>query len=57
MRIPSCEVLEVSWRAQTWTCPILAQWPQVSGWSLPHSGSTPQANTSLSAGSASFPSQ
>lgn len=47
MRIYSCEVLEVGQRAQTLTCLILAQWPQLSGWSLPHSDSAPQSSTSL----------
>lgn len=40
LRIPSCEVLGAGQRTQTLTCPALAQWPKISGWSLPHSGST-----------------
>lgn len=40
LRIPSCEVLGAGQRTQTLTCPVLAQQPKISGWSLPHSGST-----------------
>lgn len=47
MRIPSCVVLGAGQRAQTLAFLTLARWPQVSGLSLPYSGSAPGANTFL----------